>query len=68
MTEEMLERARVRAAAVGLELSDERLRILSGSLEGVKAMVAAMERVEIDPTDLALEPFDPAWPDEEGAR
>lgn len=53
---------RARAAAVGLALDDERLARLAQAMPGVEAMVAAMERVAIDPSDLALEAFDPAWP------
>lgn len=57
-----LNMVRARAEAAGLDLDEERLGLLVDSLRGFMTMMDAVEQVEIDPTDLALEPFDPAWP------
>ena len=59
---------KARATAVGLALDDERLARLAEAMPGVEAIIAAMEQVDIDPLDLALEPFDPAWPAKGQAR
>jgi ribosomal protein L12E/L44/L45/RPP1/RPP2 len=66
MTEDDLTAVRVRAAAAGLELDEDRIRILAASLEGVQEMMETMEWIEIDPLDLALDAYQPAW--SEGGR
>jgi ribosomal protein L12E/L44/L45/RPP1/RPP2 len=68
MTEDELTTVRVRAAAAGLNLDDERIRILAESLEGVREMIETTERIEINPLDLALDAYQPAWPDGERGR
>lgn len=64
MDAEELSGLRIRAEGVGLTLDDERLGLLAASLREFGEMTTSLERIEVDPTDLALEPFDPAWPDE----
>lgn len=68
MTEDDLVAARVRATAAGLDLDEARLRILAESLEGVREMIETIEQVDIDPLDLALETYEPAWPSMERGR
>lgn len=70
MTEQQdrIETIRMRARDAGLSLDDERLAALAEAWPGVEAMTTTIERVEIDPLDLALEPFDPAWGDLERRR
>lgn len=68
MTEDDLTAVRLRAAAAGLDLDEDRIRILAASLEGVREMIETMERIEIDPLDLALDAYQPAWPDGERGR
>jgi hypothetical protein len=59
---------RMRAEEAGLQLDDARLAALAASLREFAVMMEALERIEIDPTDLALEPYDPAWPEGERGR
>lgn len=68
MTEDDLTAVRLRATAAGLDLDEDRIRILAASLEGVREMIETMERIEIDPLDLALDAYQPAWPDGERGR
>lgn len=68
MTGDDLAAVRVRATAAGLDLDDERLRILAESMEGVREMIETIERIEINPVDLALETYEPAWSDGERRR
>lgn len=68
MTEDDLTAVRLRAAAAGLDLDEDRIRILAASLAGVREMIETMERIEIDPLDLALDAYQPAWPDGERGR
>jgi hypothetical protein len=56
----------MRAEEAGLQLDDGRLGALAESLREFAGMMESLECFEMDPTDLALEPFDPAWP--EGKR
>ena len=63
-----LEAVRARADAAGLVLDDERLGVLAELLQEFSEMTDALKQVEIEPTNLALEPFDPAWPGGEDAR
>lgn len=55
---------RARAESAGLALTDERLELLADSLEGIEDMLEAMRTVPVDPTDIVMEPFDPAWPED----
>lgn len=59
---------RIRAEAAGLNLDDTRLAMLAELLQEFMEMMSAIDRIEIDPSDLALEPFDPAWSEGERAR
>jgi len=59
-----VQRVKARAEAVGLALDDARLETLVSSLEGIGQMMDAVRTIPVDPVDLALEPFDPAWPEE----
>ena len=68
MTEDDLTAIRVRAAAAGLDLDEDRIRILAASLEGVREMIETIGRIEIDPLDLALDAYQPAWLDGERRR
>ncbi len=68
MTEDDLTAVRVRAAAAGLDLDEDRIRILTESLEGVREMIERIARIEIDPLDLALDAYQPAWTDGERGR
>jgi len=59
-----LDDMRARAAAAGLTLDDARLEVLAISVEGIEAMMEAVRTIPVDPVDLAMEPYDPAWPEE----
>jgi uncharacterized membrane protein YqiK len=59
---------RIRAEAAGLNLDDTRLAMLAELLQEFMEMMSAIDRIEIDPSDLALELFDPAWSKGERAR
>lgn len=48
-------------------LDEARLETLAASLEGIEAVMDAVRSIPVDPVDLAMEPYDPAWP-EESAR
>lgn len=54
------------AHGAGLDMDEERLGRLVESIEQAASMAATMERMAIEPTDLALEPFDAAWPEASG--
>jgi hypothetical protein len=59
---------RMRAEEAGLQLNDDRLAQLAELLRDFARMMQAIEMIEIDPTDLALEPYDPAWTEGERGR
>lgn len=68
MTGDDLAVMRARATAAGLDLDGERLRILAESMEDVRELIGTIERIEINPVDLALETYEPAWWDGERGR
>ena len=59
------ERVRSRAEAAGLGLDEERFAELMSTLGALDAMMDAVRTIPVDPVDLAMTPFDPAWPEEE---
>ena len=67
MESDVLAGVRMRAEAAGLNLDDERLGKLADLLVEFERMTASLEGIEVDPTDLALGLYDPAW-QEEAAR
>lgn len=56
-----LTEVRLRARSAGLDLDDERLELLAESLQEFNDMLRVLDRIEVNPTDLALETYDPEW-------
>lgn len=61
--ERQMEEVEVLARVVGLRMDVKRLEHLAAAMEGATRMIEMLERLEIEPTDLALDPFDPSWPE-----
>lgn len=66
MQPEEMQRVRARAEAAGLTLDEARLKALAEALAGLEAMMEPVRTVPVDPVDLAMAPYDPAWPEERG--
>lgn len=56
-----MECLRARAEAAGLALDEARLGPLAAALEALESMMEAVRTIPVDPVDLAMVPFDPAW-------
>lgn len=52
---------RFRAHSAGLDLDNERLEQLAEALHEFNDMLEVLDRIEVNPTDLALETYDPTW-------
>lgn len=68
MREEELAHVRMRAEEAGLHLDDARLDRAAHLMRAFAGMIEELEKIDVEPTDLALETFDPSWSERERTR
>lgn len=61
--QKLMEEAEILARIAGLRMDQHRLEEFAAALGGVAPMIETMVQVESVPIELALEPYDPAWPE-----
>lgn len=66
VSSENRESIRVRAEAVGLTVDEQRLDALVVAVEAIEATLDEIRAIPVNPVDLAMTPYDPAWPEERG--